>query len=109
MKTTLITTFAAFALSALSAGAYATEIKTTSVESWSVGCTSPAMTTQPGSSPEARAGYDLKTAKGARTAASPPACTSPDSATNPQAVRESPSKASLGRSKELTGHVTLVK
>ena len=106
------TYFAALAfitISANTAGAHAADTKTTSVDSWSFGCTSPSLATQPGSSPEARAGYDVKAAKGARTAASPSACTSPDGAATGQAVRESPSKASLGRSKELTGHVTLIK
>ncbi len=108
MKTHL-TTLAFIAISALSAGTHAADSKTISVDSWSFGCTSPSLTTQPGTSPESRAGYDLKAAKGARAAASPSSCTSPDGAPAGQAVRESPSKASLGRSKELTGHVTLVK
>ena len=106
---THFTTLAFIAAAAFGAGAHAADGKTISVDSWSVGCTSPSLATQPGSSPEARAGYDLKAAKGARTAASPPACISPDGAATGQAVRESPSKASLGRSKELTGHVTLIK
>ena len=105
-----LTTLAFITLAAVSAGAHAADGKTISVDSWSFGCSNPSMATQPGSSPEARAGYDLKAAKGARVAASPPACTtSPDNATAPQSLRESPSKASLGRSKELTGHVTLIK
>ena len=57
------------------------------------------------------AGYDLKTAKGARmttqTAAPTPACD--DAQPSPQAVRESPTKSSFGKSKEYTGHVTLMK
>lgn len=56
------------------------------------------------------AGYDLKTAKGARMT-TPTAAPTPceDAQPSPQAVRESPSKASLGKSKEYTGHVTLMK
>ena len=105
-----LTTLAFIAISALSAGTHAADSKSMSIESWSFGCSNPSLTTQPGSSPEARAGYDLKAAKGARAAASPSStCTSPDGAPASQAVRESPSKASLGRSKELTGHITLVK
>ena len=57
------------------------------------------------------AGYDLKTAKGARmttqTAAPTAACD--DALPSPQAVRESPTKSSFGKSKEYTGHVTLMK
>ena len=53
--------------------------------------------------------YDLKTAKGARMAGSPPSCEQDAAGPSPQAVRESPSKASTGRKHELTGHVTLIK
>ena len=108
MKTQLAT-LAFIAIATLSAGAHAADNKSISIESWSFGCTSPAMTTQPGGAPEARTSYDLKAAKGTRVANSTSACTSPQGAPAPQVLRESPSKASTGRSKELTGHVTLIK
>ena len=89
----------ALALSLLAAGA-------TFAQSSSAACTAPASSSAR-SGGEIIATYDLKAAKGARTATPAPGCV--DTTPSPQAVRESPSKASTGRKHELTGHVTLIK
>ena len=98
MKTDLA--IAAIALGTFSA--QAADHKPVQIESWSFGCSNPAMATQQGGAHQARASYDLKVAKGARVAASPPSCDQGGAAPSPQAVRESPSKA-------VKGHVTVLK
>jgi hypothetical protein len=124
MKTFI--TLAAIALATF--GAHAADKKTMQIESWSFGASNPSMTTSGASgacvsgdvksprdvasgqsSGQRVAGYDLKTAKGARMAAGASSCDQGTSPPTPQEVRESPSKASLGRKHELTGHVTLIK
>ena len=127
MKTTL--TIAAIAFTTLATfGAHAADNKQMQIESWSFGASNPSLASASGgsgcasgevkaprdmasgqASGKSVAGYDLKTAKGARMAASPPSCDQSSTAPSPQAVRESPTKSSFGKSKELTGHVTLVK
>ncbi len=89
----------ALALSLLATGA-------TFAQSSSAACTA-GQSSSLKSGGEIIATYDLKAAKGARMTSPAPACV--DATPSPQAVRESPSKASLGKSKEYTGHVTLMK
>jgi hypothetical protein len=111
MKTYLTIALIAFA----AASAHAADNKQMQIESWSFGCSNPAMASQQSGSGAVRASYDLKTAKGARmapggepTVGAASVCLNGLPPGQP-ILRESPSKGAIGRKHELTGHVTLMK